>query len=555
MPIYRKTMKKQLIFILTLYIFLFVCGSINALGEKTFSFGGEKSWSITENRNGIAEAGSIRPNPVLLLSSSMAVTSSGYLAADGVWGNYSALKEDSLDMYISFDERTPGLIKDSANRYRLSIPPEIETVDRALARAGNGAALFGHGGLNALSDPIVIYPQSRNALFAPGSRIKDFTVEFWLYPLNMENGEQIFSWISTISDSADRIQRINCFSAKNRITWSFVNFFTSADNSKRQNIEFSCLSPVVPKTWSHHLIRFDAATGMLEYIVNGKSESIVYATPTGRENSEVHTPVIGINGRFLLGERFSGLVDEVKIHSVCAGRSSVQRYNISGGRIETRTIDLGARSSGVVRVNASGGRTSIRGIAVQNEFRDNGRFKFYDDSEMNFFIRAGENPYLLKNVPWTMFTPGADITGVSGRYVQIAVDFYPSADGECSPYLERMHVVFIQGEPPLPPRNLTAAAGDGAVQLRWKNSISSGTAGYLVYYSSVRGELFGNDSSLGASPIDVGKANSVYIDGLKNGTLYYFRVAAYDLLTGEQDINVGEFSAEVTARPLMGLGK
>jgi hypothetical protein len=309
---------------------------------------------------------------------------------------------------------------------------------------------------------------------------------------------------------------------------------------------------VVPKTWSHHLVRFDAVAGMLEYIVDGRSESIVYATSTGRESSEVHTPVIGSGGRFLLGGRFSGLIDEFKIHGVHAERSSIQKYAPRGGRIETRAIDLGASLSGVVRINVSGGRTSVRGLAVQNEFRENGRFKFSDDSQMNFYIRAGENPYLMENCPWVIFTPGADISNARGRYVQIAVDFYPSADGESSPYLERMNIVFIQGEPPLPPRNLTASANDGGVQLRWKQSPTAGTAGYLVYYSAVRGELFGNDSSLGPSPIDVGITNNIYIDGLKNGTLYYFRIAAYEF-TGEANRNVGDFSAEAAARPLAGL--
>jgi hypothetical protein len=293
-------------------------------------------------------------------------------------------------------------------------------------------------------------------------------------------------------------------------------------------------------------------TGMLEYIVDGRGESIAYATPTGSEKAEVYTPVAGNGGRFLLGGRFSGLMDEFKIHSVCVDRSSIQRYASDGGRIETAAIDLGQRSSGLVRINASGGRTSIKGAAMQNEFLQNGRFRFADNCEMNFFVRAGENPYLLKDTPWVGFTPGAAIAGVHGRYVQIAVDFYPSADGESSPYLEGMHIVFMPGEPPLPVRNLTASAKDGAVHLRWRHSPSSNTAGYLVYYSAVRGELFGTDSKLGSSPINAGLNNDLYIDGLKNGTLYYFRVASYDLIEGE-GLNVGEFSSETAARPLAGL--
>jgi hypothetical protein len=172
---------------------------------------------------------------------------------------------------------------------------------------------------------------------------------------------------------------------------------------------------------------------------------------------------------------------------------------------------------------------------------------------MHFFIRANQNPYLLSSSQWFSFTPGTDISGISGRYVQVAVDFYPSANGETSPYLSELRIIYKPGEPPLPPGNLTATAVDGGVLLRWKPSPDSNTAGYLVYYSQVRGEFFGNDALLGASPIDAGNRNSLFIDGLKNGTLYYFRIAAYDYVSGTVSHNVGEFSREVTARPLTGL--
>jgi hypothetical protein len=137
--------------------------------------------------------------------------------------------------------------------------------------------------------------------------------------------------------------------------------------------------------------------------------------------------------------------------------------------------------------------------------------------------------------------------------VQIAVDFYPSADGESSPYLDELHIVYLPGEPPLPPRNLTATAVDGGVMLRWRHSPDANAEGYLVYYSSTRGDLFGEGSALGPSPLDVGRTNSFFIGGLTNGTLYYFRIASYDRITGTADYNIGEFSGEVTARPLTGL--
>jgi len=542
-------MKKLFICIQIVYIFLFICGSVFAIGERTISLGGSSTWRSAETRTSITEVRAVRPHPVLILSTTMASSVAGYSAATGVFGNFSALTEPALDMSVSFDEREPGLFRDSVGHYRINVSQDIEAVDRAFARVGAGAVLFGRSGANSNAGPLIIQPNSRNALFAAGNRVRDFTIEFWLYPQNMENGEQIFSWVSSINRAA---QRITCTASRNRFHWSFENFFTSVNGSAHLNIDFTGSTPVVPKKWSHHLIRFDASTGLLEYLVDGTSEAISYTTSTGRESSEVYTPIIGNGGGFLLGERFVGLMDEFKIHNVFAGRSTISRYSPSGGRMETRFIDLGENSSGVIRINASGGRIKTS-TSIQNEYRENGRFRFSDDTEMNFFIRASENPYLLNTNRWVSFIPGMDITGVKGRYVQIAVDFYPSADGESSPYLDELSIVYLPGEPPLPPRNLTATAVDSGVMLRWRHSPNDNTAGYLVYYSSVRGELFGNDALLGPSPIDVGITNSLFLEGLNNGTLYYFRVAAYDLISGEVNYNVGEFSAEVTARPLAGL--
>jgi hypothetical protein len=87
---------------------------------------------------------------------------------------------------------------------------------------------------------------------------------------------------------------------------------------------------------------------------------------------------------------------------------------------------------------------------------------------------------------------------------------------------------------------------DGAVQLRWKNSPDPSVQGYLVYYGTASDNYFGEGAALGISPIDAGSQNSITINGLKNGTLYYFNVAAYS-----RPSQVGGFSREVRARPLV----
>jgi hypothetical protein len=557
--IYKESMKSKFCSLLIVYLFFAVSGSLYCIGEKTISLGGASSWALAERRSGVAEVNRVRSHPVLLLA-----------AAGSPAGNRvkASLTGFAPDLSLSFDEGNTALFKDGAAHYRLAVSPLLEAVDRRHARAGNGAALFsaalaaGSSGETAKSGgALAIEPQSKAALFAPNNHIGDFTLEFWLYPLNMENGEQILSWASScpFEDKGGNdyvFQRILCVASKNRLQWSFLHFFTSPDNTRHINISVEGKAAVVPKTWSHHLIRFDSATGMLEYLVNGVSEAIEYASFTGHEGGEVYPPIAGEGGSFTLGGNFMGLMDEFKIHSAWVGSPILQRYPLQGGRIETRPIDLGQGSSGVLAVEASGGRTSAAGARSGGEFKKNGRFRFSDESEMQFFIRSADNPYQWDERDWRVFIPGADLAGnIRGRYVQVAVDFYPSADGESSPYLEELRIIYQPNEPPLPPGALTAVAMDGAIQLHWKNSPDANTAGYLVYYGLASGEYLGEDAILGASPIDAGKRNSIFIDGLKNGTLYYFRVAAYDrqYSANAPAFHAGEFSREARARPLQGL--
>ncbi len=70
--------------------------------------------------------------------------------------------------------------------------------------------------------------------------------------------------------------------------------------------------------------------------------------------------------------------------------------------------------------------------------------------------------------------------------------------------------------------------------------------GYLVYYGAAPHNFLGTGAAQGESPIDAGTATTIVIDGLDNGSLYYFAVTAYDSSVPRQQ---SEFGAEVSARP------
>ncbi|GHU69684.1 hypothetical protein FACS189450_02950 [Spirochaetia bacterium] len=557
-------MRKVTVIIVSCYLFFGISGSLFGVGEKTLSIGGSAAWRLAESRSGIIEMSNLRPHPVLAL------------ASGGNAGHSNALQREtgvgSLDLALSFDEGRPDLFADRTGHYRIIGTAGLAAAGLHWARAGNGAAFFSDAaapigavavgilasaGTGTASGPLVLAPRDDGALFAKGQHIRDFSMEFWLYPLNMENGEQILSWISyrpAAGTGRDYIfQRIQCAAFKNRLQWSFLNFFSAPGGEKDISLTLNGDSPVVPKTWSHHLIRFDSDTGLLEYLLNGKTETIAYANSSGREGGEVYTPVIGEGGNFVLGSRFSGLMDEFKIQgSNEPGTPEIQKYAPKGGRMETRAIDLGEGSSGILKLEASGGRIALAGDNARNEYAGQGDFRFSDNAAIQFFIRAANNPYTWTDADWRPVMPGTDLSvGVKGRYVQLAADFYPSGDGEISPYLEEIRIVYRPDEPPLPPLRVMAVARDGAVELSWGNSPSADTAGYLVYYGLARGDYFGESALLGVSPIDAGKRTSLHIGGLENGTVYYFAVAAYTGTDfGRTAFNVGEFSREVSARPL-----
>ena len=98
----------------------------------------------------------------------------------------------------------------------------------------------------------------------------------------------------------------------------------------------------------------------------------------------------------------------------------------------------------------------------------------------------------------------------------------------------------------MPPSRVKAIAGNGYVDLVWNYSLDESSAGYYVYYGTRPGEYLGQIAINGASPIDVGNINSVRINGLKNGAIYYFAIATYSKY--DKKI-VGNFSEEVFARP------
>ena len=484
-----------------------------AAEERSLIVGGAEGWGAVVRRLGVAEIAGVRRLPALTLSSSR-----------------PALDED-LDLSLSFDEGDAAAFADGAGHWKTAASKAVGVAGPLSARAGSGVALFTAG---AASDGLsgITLTAARGAMFSPGTRVGDFSFEFWLYPANLESGEQILSWTSSRrTPSGESVfQRIRCLVSRNRLEWTFADFFASPDENRRLAVTLTPRGTVLPRSWSHHLVRFDAQTGLLEYVVDGRLEAAAYTTLSGREGGDVFSPVIGTGGFFLLGSRYSGFMDEFRVYRRFVENPLTSRFPSEGGRAETRFLDLGTTNARILRIEAKSTRTA-------------------EGAELRYFVRAGDSPYGWEDdeETWIPVANGMAIGGgLFGRWVQVAAVFYPSGDGETAPYLDELRVVYERDEPPSPPSLVIATAADGAVELKWRPSPDPDLGGYLVYYGRGRGEYFGEDAAAGPSPLDVGNRTSVIVDGLANGTLYYFSIAAYDRASPR---HIGEFSREVAARP------
>ncbi|MGL5831408.1 MAG: fibronectin type III domain-containing protein [Candidatus Altimarinota bacterium] len=98
--------------------------------------------------------------------------------------------------------------------------------------------------------------------------------------------------------------------------------------------------------------------------------------------------------------------------------------------------------------------------------------------------------------------------------------------------------------------NLKATAADGKIVLSWDTATDNvGVTGYKIFYGT--NSVTDDNASYTEGPVDVGNVISYEVDGLTNGTTYFFAITAYDAAGNESEF----YSNEASATPMAGLGE
>ncbi|MBI9107107.1 MAG: hypothetical protein JEZ04_10210 [Spirochaetales bacterium] len=430
------------------------------------------------------------------------------------------LTSSSTEMLLHFNND----LLDSSGNYTLRRNTGV-TISAADKKMGGGAAVFFGDG-----EILELIPDE-NASFAAGGSLSDFTIEFWLNPARLSEGETILRWQAAVDSPNDLLQQeILCAVSGRNLFWQFSNFFLTPELDRTKFILTSGRS-LIPKRWHHHMLRYERKTGLLEYIIDGIPEAMTYISRDGRESAEIFSPVLGTAkpSSFMIGQGFIGYLDELRISNSVITEPVLNQYRMNSGIASTEIIDLDYFDSRLLDINS---REELPG-----------------ETRINYFYRISNNYFnpQAQAPSWKQILPGEKLPpGIKGRYLQIMAELFPDGTGKNTPGLIGLNISFNKNLPPLPPSFITGAAGNESAVIRWKPVNDSDIGGYRVYYGDSPGFYFGTGSSNGSSPLDAGKTDNLKIQGLENGKLYYFAVSSYDDAEIPQE---SIFSTEISVRP------
>ena len=413
---------------------------------------------------------------------------------------------------------------DRTGHYRIVENPDY---NREFLKTGSGSAAF-------FSGKKMVLQADEGALLSAHTSWEDFTIEFWLYPANPKEGEEILQWKGLgRQDKQIYSQTIQCHFLNRKLVWSFDNFFQLPE-SPYSHFEITG-DPLLPRQWHHHMLRFDSSTGMLEYLIDGTPSAIIYTTETGDESHKVYTPRIGEEpGELTIGEYLTGFIDEFRIDTRFIENRSLNRFYKPGFGLSS-IIDLqypGSELKKIDFIQTTPGNSEV----FPYFFISNNRL----EAEQIYRDFQGEMTILDQSTPWKSFREINDED--RGRFLIVSFLLYPDLKMDLSPLVSSVEIEYVSSLPPLPPGRVRIERQEtGTVLLSWNPSPSSNIEGYLIFYGEKPGEYI-----YSGSPLNAGNSNSAKITGLSPFKQYFFAIKSYN--KGEIP-QYSDFSEEISIRP------
>lgn len=435
-------------------------------------------------------------------------------------------RNDFTDLLLNFENNE---FKDQIGKYSI-IENNMFISNQSCMGKGAGLSRGKSGG--------IILEGAQGSFFGTEGPAGSFLIDFWICPSVVENGEVLIKWRSSRSINGKIVyQLITASFYQDKIMCIFSNIFDGYTKDTG-DVYLLGVKKLIPRKWSHHSICYSEEDGSLVYKVDGIIEDIKFMTSTGHENGSIYQALIGTPARLELCPEYTGLIDDF----------SVMRSYVD---IEKNINEEEINSLNFMRYNSSGGRFEsvpilVKAGSIMNSITAD--VNVPSETEIEFYVRSGDNYFnWTSDYPeWIPVNNGENIKGVTGLYFQVAANLYPDGAGCKTPSVSKIELDYSVLPDPQPPYKISAKKGDGSVTLSWSYSVDDTAGGYYIYYGNRPGEYLGTVAIEGASPINVGNTTVYTLNGLNNGIIYYFSVAAWSKIDNRIR---GPLSKEVYARP------
>lgn len=487
-------------FLYLFYIFILIAQSHGM--PQHILLGGKNGWNGIVSMNNTVFSSGRGGSPVILLKDSLYKT------------------DDDTDLLIHFDTKTDNI----AGNYTI-VKGENE-ISHKYRIIGTGAGIFLNDGMGTRLKP------GQNAFFASGNANGSFTIEFWLNPAIAAGNEEIISFRSSLKDIKGSIipQVFTCTLEGRKLIWNFNNFFFNPE-SHTSHVSLTSIDRLIPGEWHHHMLIFDSSSGLLEYYLDNTLEGTTYTTVTHKENGAPFIPIIGsvTPGVLVLGRSFTGFMDEFRIVKRVVTKPILTEFQNGSGRITSKYFTM------------KRGGSKLETVTLDFTAPDNSAVRCY------YRVFSDYKQILENKRQWQPFIPGSVFSSDNtGLFFEIQLRLFSNGAGTLSPEIHSLDAVYDYNLPPLAPVFLKAIAGNHSVELKWDNRGEPDIKGYCIYYGTKSKQYTGVEAQEGPSPLTIDKMSSYTLHGLKNGTLYYFSVAAFDAAGPNSP---GFFSEEAYSRP------